>query len=61
MNDIRYWRGGVKCCIIEILGKKAIVEFLEDGKIGSKKVGFQNVTFGDNCITLIRHCWRRKK
>ena len=31
MNDIRYWRGGVKCCIIEILGKKAIVEFLEDG------------------------------
>ena len=59
--DIRFLRGGVKCHIIAKHGKKALIRYLESGQVGNKREGFKTVRPGYQDVTLIRHCWRRKK
>ena len=60
-KDVRYWRGKTKCFIIEKHGKKAIIEYLENGLVGNNREGKKFVLIGDRDITLIRHCWRNEK
>ena len=60
MNDIRYYRGKVKINLLGLYGKKAMIESLEFGILGPKDL--QKFTYpGEKNITLIRHCWRKKK
>ncbi len=58
--DIRYWRGSHVIKILFHDGKKALIEHLEKGKVGTRQLGFKEVEKGDKDITLIRHCWRNK-
>ena len=58
---MRYYKGMIKCELIELLGKKAIIQYLEGGLVGNKKCGFKPVSQGMRDITLIRLVWKNKK
>ena len=60
MSDIRYYRGILEMEIIAIKGRKALVEYLEEGWVGPEGIRKQ-VFPGDEDVILTRHCWRNKK
>lgn len=59
-QNIRYYRGKIKCRIIKHGGKKAIIEYLESGITGPRSSP-KAVKQGDKDLVLIRHCFHDKK
>ena len=58
----RYYMGRHKIYIIDFHGnKKALIEHLEKGFVGKKKIGYKDVKKGDIDIVLIRHCHNKKR
>ena len=58
--DIRYYRGVIKCELMEKFGRKAQIRYMESGEVGPK--GLKKIVYpGEIDITLIRFCWRKKK
>lgn len=55
---MRFYRGKIPMKILFRGGKKALVEYVEDGVVGPKDLS-KTVKKGDRDIVLIRHCWRR--
>ena len=60
---IRFYAGKLKCKRISKMTvmKTALYEALEDGIIGSKKLGFREISKGDVFIAPIRRCFKDKK
>ena len=59
-EDIRYYRGIIKCELMEKFGRKAQIRYRQPGFVGPKGLR-KFVSPGEIDITLIRHCWRKKK
>lgn len=60
INETRFYRGYVKCNLMVRARKKAIIQYLENGIVGPKKL-HKRVRFGDIDIVLIRHCYKERK
>ena len=60
VNEIRYYRGKVKCNLMVRAHRKAIIQYLENGIVGPKW-SQKEVTPKDMDIVLIRHCYRERK
>ena len=58
--DIRYYRGIIKCELMEKFGRKARIRYMESGEVGPKGLK-KMVRPGYYDITLIRFCWRKRK
>ncbi|MFX1445765.1 MAG: hypothetical protein ACFFHV_20305 [Promethearchaeota archaeon] len=61
-KDIRYLDGKIKCNLIEIMGNKALIMYLEEGDVGNRKVGYKTVKICEIDIILgVRRLWKKKR
>ena len=61
LTDIRYYMGRIKCRIRHHNGKKALIVWLDVGRVGNKTEGYKEVNSLETDIVPIRMCWRKKK
>lgn len=58
---IRYYMGRHKVKVIQRGKSKQIIEHLEKGYVGNKDCGYKQVEKGEQDITPIRVCFRRRR
>lgn len=60
-KNVRYYKGKIKCEILHKSKKKALIRYLQGGKVGNKREGYKQVACFDKDIVPIRMCWRYKE
>ncbi len=60
---IRYYAGKVKCKRISKMTpmKTALFQALENGVIGSKKLGYREISLNELFIAPVRRCFKKEK
>ena len=58
---VRYYMGKYRVRVLERIGDKTYVEFLEKGIVGNKKVGYREAKKGELLFLYTRSCWRVRK
>ncbi len=61
LTDFRYYMGRILGFIITPNKKKALFEYLEDGKVGNKAQGYKYVKAGEQDIVPMRMLRRNKR
>ena len=58
---VRYYMGKYRVRVIERIANKSYVEFLEEGIVGNKKIGYRKAKKGELLFVYTRSCWGVKK
>ena len=57
----RYYMVKYKVRVLDRIGNKSYVEFLENGIVGNKKVGYREAFKGERIFLYTRNCYRSKR
>lgn len=58
--EVRWYLGKYLIGVIDRVGNKSYVIFLEDGIIGNKKVGYRTAECGEKVFLYTRNCYKNK-